>query len=190
MVAVLLPWWRLKHSVETLVQFSQLKVGIRELSSLAAVQVWVSKSPDKGIQRQLQCMIWRKWRLDQQGHHRGGQDHRGGQENSLDTTWVTLMQDCTISRPWRHSSQPRDCTDVCTISRLHNASWVEISRLHNVKFVLNLGLDQLCLKLPVLCYASSSWKWNYYDSRGSCIEAVLCPYYAQVCKGFNLWPKV
>jgi len=40
-----------------------------------------------------------------------------------------------------------------------------------------LGLGQLCLNLPVLCYASNSWKWNYYASE----EAVLCSHYAQLC---------
>jgi len=32
---------------------------------------------------------------------------------------------------------------------------------------------------PVLCYASNSWKCNYYASE----EAVLCSHYAQLCNG-------
>ena len=34
-------------------------------------------------------------------------------------------------------------------------------------------------KLPVLCYASNSWKWNYYASQ----EDVLYSHYAQLCNG-------
>jgi len=38
---------------------------------------------------------------------------------------------------------------------------------------------ELCLKLPVLCYASNSWKCtcNYYASRGSPIMLALCSNY-------------
>jgi len=45
-----------------------------------------------------------------------------------------------------------------------------------------LGLGELCLNLPVLCYASNSWKCNYYASE----EAVLCSHYAQLCNGIYL----
>ena len=38
----------------------------------------------------------------------------------------------------------------------------------------SVGLGKLCLKLPVLCYASNSWKCNYYASRGSPIMLTLC----------------
>jgi len=42
-----------------------------------------------------------------------------------------------------------------------------------------IGLGELCLKLPVLCYAGNSWKCNNYASE----EAVLCSHYAQLCNG-------
>ena len=44
---------------------------------------------------------------------------------------------------------------------------------------MSLGLGELCLKPPVLRYASNSWKSNYYASE----EAVLCSHYAQLCNG-------
>jgi len=48
--------------------------------------------------------------------------------------------------------------------------------------VTNLGLGELSLNLPVLCYASNSWKCNYYTSE----EAVLCLHYAQLGNGIYL----
>ena len=37
-----------------------------------------------------------------------------------------------------------------------------------------IGLVDLCLKLPALCYAPTSWKCNYYASGRSCIMFTLC----------------
>ena len=39
-----------------------------------------------------------------------------------------------------------------------------------------LGLGEICLKFLVLCYASNSWKWNYYASRLRCIMPHLLGY--------------
>jgi len=38
----------------------------------------------------------------------------------------------------------------------------------------SLGLGELCLKFPVLCYAGNSWKGNYYASTLRCIMLTLC----------------
>jgi len=42
---------------------------------------------------------------------------------------------------------------------------------------INVGLGELCLKLPVLCYASNSWKYILPE------EAALCSHSAQLCNG-------
>jgi len=39
---------------------------------------------------------------------------------------------------------------------------------------VSIGLGKLFLKLPVLCYASNSWKGNYNAYRLRCIMLTLC----------------
>jgi len=66
--------------------------------------------------------------------------------------------------------------------------WSELQEFENTMdshLTCSVRPWQLCLKLPVLCYASNSWKCNYYASRGSSIMLKLCNGMLPLTKGLG-----
>jgi len=65
--------------------------------------------------------------------------------------------------------------------QLHSQAMVNYTQVYAV---LCIGLGELCIKLPVLCYASNSIIIMLPE------KAVLCSHYAQLCNGIlPLYPR-